>query len=254
MHPINKILNYFGLKVQLTNKNSKYSPNIPVDFKNFFEVDLDRMKKNKRGFKVFEAFSYDGGNHPVNYIDYECEFAASCIKDFNPISILDIGSYRHFILGLLANYDVTTIDIRKRESMLINETILTTDSKELEIPSDTFDAIVSLCSLEHFGLGRYGDDFDIDADIKTFDEMRRVLKPGGKLIFSTTITRSAPSIAFNRHRIYNKKMIDNFVKDMEMISEKFYSRTFGKFVSSYDEITSLPNNNWDVYCGCYKKC
>ena len=38
----------------------------------------------------------------------------------------------------------------------------------------------------------------------------RVLKPGGHLIFSTTITRARPAIGFNAHRIYSYEMLREF--------------------------------------------
>ena len=111
-----------------------------------------------------------------------------------PANILDIGSYRHFILGLLAHYNVTTVDIRCRKSILENETIVTCDAKALQSSDNYFDAVVSLECLPHLGLLRYGDDFDLDGDIKAFKEMIRVLKPGGLLIFSTAITGGEPSL------------------------------------------------------------
>ena len=97
---------------------------------------------------------YDVGDHPKLFIDYECEFSARNLAKRRPRSVLNIGSYRHFIIGLLAGYEVTSLDIRKRKSDLGNETVLTADAKQLDIPSDSFDAVVSLCALEHFELGR----------------------------------------------------------------------------------------------------
>lgn len=44
---------------------------------------------------------------------------------------------------------------------------------------ETFDAIVLLGALEHFGLGFYGDPIDDDGDTKTVQNIARWLKPGG---------------------------------------------------------------------------
>jgi ubiquinone/menaquinone biosynthesis C-methylase UbiE len=93
----------------------------------------------------------------------------------DPSNILDIGSYRHFILGLLSHYEVTTLDIRERKSNLVNENIVTCDAKALLFADNSFDSVLSLEALPHFGLCRYGDEFDLDADIKAFNEMIRVL-------------------------------------------------------------------------------
>ena len=95
------------------------------------------------------------------------------------------------------------------------------------------------------------DDFDLDADIKAFNEMIRVLKPGGCLIFSTAITRGHPSIAFNARRNYSHAMIKEFCQNLECIEEKFIDRRKRRFCS-HDDITTDPNL-FDYYIGCWKK-
>jgi ubiquinone/menaquinone biosynthesis C-methylase UbiE len=99
--------------------------------------------------------------------------------------------------------------------------------------------VVSLCALEHFGLGRYGDEFDMNADKKALSEMIRVLKPNGRLILSTTITRARPTIVFNAHRIYSHKMLRKFLNDLICEDEKFFSKRIGDFCS-LNEITEKP--------------
>lgn len=245
MHPLNRMLSLFGLRL------SRISMSSPNEFKQQYKRNLYELKKESNEFKIFEEFRYDGGDHPISYMDVECIFAAQNIRKRNSTSILDVGSYRSFILGLLAHYKMMTLDVRGREPFLDNETILTCDAKQLDLPKDSFDTIVSLCALEHFGLGRYGDEFDLDADKKAFNEMVRVLKPGGVLIFTTTITRSGPSIVFNVHRIYNHQMIRALCDGLELNEEKFFSHRIGNFCS-LEEVTDLPGG-WDVYCGCWTK-
>lgn len=247
MHPINKLLASFGLKLSKSN----FKSDIPKNYRQTYRQQLYKVRENSRGFKVFPNFHYDAGIHPTSYIDFECEFASRILSQRNPTMIMDIGSYRHFILGLLASFNITTLDVRKRESSLKNETVLCSDAKQLDIPSDSLDAIVSLCTLEHFGLGRYGDELDLDADLKAFKEMRRVLKPNGILIFTTTITRYDPSIAFNVHRIYNHTMISAFCEGLELGEEVFFSNKTHK-ACTLDQVTTLPKA-WDVYCGYWIK-
>jgi ubiquinone/menaquinone biosynthesis C-methylase UbiE len=184
-------------------------------------------------------------------MDYQCEFAAYHLYKEKPQSVLDIGSWRLFILGLLAHFNITTIDIRNRKSILKNENVLTCDAKALKIPDESFDAVMCLASLYIFGLGRYGDPFDLDADIKAFHEMVRVLKPGGLLIFSTSIHNSEPVILFNRCRIYNYEMIRNFCNSLNCVEEKFYDRQ-NKRACSLEELTT-DAKLFDLYMGCWRK-
>ncbi|PXF61467.1 MAG: hypothetical protein C4B59_04330 [Candidatus Methanogaster sp.] len=247
MHPVNKILSLIGLRISRTIG----SLNAHRDFREEYNRQLGELIRDSKGFEVFRDFKYDVGSHPKSYIDYECEFAARSLSKRNPTTILDVGSYRHFVIGLLASHKVTTIDVRKWKSSLDNETVLTSDAKQLDIPSNSFDAVVSLCALEHFRLGRYGDEFDLDADKKAFKEMVRVLKPNGILVFTTTITRTAPSIAFNAHRIYDYDMIRALCQRLKLGEEEFFSHKMGKFIP-LEHVSNLPAV-WDVYCGCWIK-
>lgn len=245
MHPINEVLSWFGLQLSRTRETP------PKEFMANYSQNLKELRENPKGFKIFRELYYDAGVHPANHVDYECGFAAYHISRLNPKNILDIGSYRHFILGMLSHFQVTTIDVRDRIPISNNEVVVTCDAKNLNLRDNEFDVVISLCALEHFGLGRYGDEFNFDADKEAFKEMIRVVKPDGRLIFTTTITRAPPSIAFNAHRIYSYEMITTFCANLICEDEKFYSRRSGDFCS-LEEVTIQPNV-WDVYCGCWKK-
>ncbi len=204
-----------------------------------------------RGFEIFKEPVAETTVHPENFIDYQCAFAARHIENSKPRTILDVGSYRHFILGLAAYYPITSLDIRPRRPLCKNEVSLTGDAKRINLPDASFDLVLSLCALEHFGLGRYGDEFDPQGDQKAMGEMIRILKPGGILILTTTITRSRPCIAFNAHRIYNLPIIHSFCRGLSRIEENFYSHEKNDFCR-LEEVTDKPRW-WDVYCGCWRK-
>ncbi len=216
-----------------------------------YERDWARLRAEVKDFQLFRERLNEPEIHPETFVDFECAFAAEHVNRLHPRAILDIGSYRHFILGLLAHYPVTTLDVRPRTPIVKTETVITGDAKGVSFPDASFDAVVSLCALEHFGLGRYGDEFDPHADARAFAEMVRVLRPGGILIFTTTITAAAPAIAFNAHKIYNHEMIKGFCSGLQCVEERFYSHGLKRFCR-LEEITVQPKW-WDVYCGCWKK-
>jgi SAM-dependent methyltransferase len=63
---------------------------------------------------------------------------------------------------------------------------------------ETFDAVVMLGALEHFGLGFYGDPIDDDGDTKTMQNIARWLKPGGWVYFDVPC-QPTYSVRPNRH-------------------------------------------------------
>lgn len=224
---------------------------IPEDRSEEYLRHLAFLKDHPGEFQIFPEPVFEIGGHPENFVDHECAFAAQSIHGLKPLSILDIGSYRHFILGLLAHYAVTSVDVRNRFPLMPNETVLTGDAKKLDLPDRGFDVVLSLCALEHFGLGRYGDAIDLQADRKAVTEMIRVIRPGGHLLFSTTITGARPAIGFNAHRIYSYAMLHDFCAGLNLCQERFYSHQL-KGLCSREEITTDPQG-WDVYCGCWQK-
>lgn len=241
LQTINKFILPFGLRI-IRNRGK-----IPRGFIKKYNSYLAQLRRNRGEFLIEKDLYYDVGSHPSDYMDYECEFASYHINRLKPGKILDVGSYRHFILGMLCYSKVTTVDVRTRESSLKNEEIITCDAKKINLTDNTFDAVISLCSLEHFGLGRYGDDFDIDADKRAFMEMVRVLKIGGHLIF-TTLIRKNPVIIFNAYRAYSYGMIKNLCSTLACEEEKIYSHRLRTFCN----INKLSDET-DVYCGCWRK-
>lgn len=247
MHLINKLLSPLGLRLSRTRDPIPFPP----EFLAGYERALEELRQNSRGLRIWRDLRYDAGAHPESYVDFECAFAAYHIGRICPDHILDVGSYRHFVLGLLARFRVTTIDVRSHRSLSDREVVMACDAGALPFPDNSFEAVLSLCALEHVGLGRYGDAIDLDADRRAFQHMLRVLRPGAHLVFTTTINRSEPSLAFNAHRIYDAKTIRGYCSGLGVVEEKFYSHKLQDFCS-FDQITDEPGA-WDLYCGCWRK-
>ena len=252
MHPINKVLSLFDIKISRVNNSVKQISSKEKEFLEKYEYYFKQVKSNKRGFNAVKEYIYAQAEHPSSHIDVICEFAAHHLCNAKPKNILDIGAWRQFIIGMLSHYDVTTIDVRSRKSRLSNETIITCDAKDLNIDSNSFDAVVNIGGFYTFGLGRYRDEFDLDTDVKAFNEMVRVLKSGGILIFLASITPGHPVIRFNRCRIYNYEMIKKFCDGLDCVEERYISRRLKNFCS-IDEIVEPINSVYDFYVGCWKK-
>ncbi len=250
MHPLNKLLSPTGWQLYRSRRQAAF----PREFKKSYDETLAVLKKSAPpDTDIFSEPLYESGAHTKNYIDFECEFAAAHIDALRPGRILDIGSYRWFVLGLLASLPLTTLDVRDRHPTLKNETVVTGDAKKLPFADASFDMVVSLCALEHFGLGRYGDEIDLDADHKALCEMARVLAPGGHLIITTELTRGRPAIAFNAHRIYTRDILHRYAKEagFAIVEENFFSRTKAA-LCTFETVTDVPRRR-DMYLGWWRK-
>ncbi|HHY1437048.1 TPA: DUF268 domain-containing protein [Campylobacter jejuni] len=75
-----------------------------------------------------------------------------------------------------------------------------------EIKDNSVDSLSALCSVEHFGLRRYGDPIEPDAWEKALRSFQRVLKIGGKLYFSVPIGNEN-RVCFNAHRVFKPETI-----------------------------------------------
>ena len=246
MHPLNKLLRHVGLQV------NKLRPNLPRSFKKTYAETYQKICASQERFAYITREPYcDIGDHPQTYLDFECTFAANSIAELEPEALLDIGSNRHFISGILACRKLTTIDVRDRKVGCSNETVVVSDAKDLQFPDASFDGVLMLCALEHFGLGRYGDELDHLGDVKAIDEIKRVLKPGGCLILSIPMTGDKPFIAFNAHRVYSHGLFSEMCSPLQLHCESFYLIEESR--AGHQEELTRKRGGWDVYCGCWRK-
>jgi SAM-dependent methyltransferase len=70
--------------------------------------------------------------------------------------------------------------------------------------------------VEHVGLARYGDPLDYDGDLKAIAELRRVVAPGGQLLFVVPMGGEA-RIQFNAHRIYTYRQVLSMFPGFDLV-------------------------------------
>ncbi len=148
----------------------------------------------------------------VNNYFWQDLWAARLVAKSGVKQHLDIGSRLDgFITHLLASgIDVTMIDVREFPEKVEGLHTIVDDATSLrQIQDNSIESFSALCSLEHFGLGRYGDPIDPEACFKCFDNIQRKLKSGGKLYISLPIGKER--LEFNTHRVfYPSTVIDCF--------------------------------------------
>lgn len=146
------------------------------------------------------------GEGSISYF-WQDLWGAKRIAEKMPKRHFDIGSrVDGFISHLLVlNIPVTLIDIRPMDAK-IGVDYICADATELDgVEDHTIESLSALCSLEHFGLGRYGDTIDPEACFKAFKSIQRVVKPGGYIYISLLVGKDR--VCFNAHRVFNPDTI-----------------------------------------------
>jgi hypothetical protein len=133
---------------------------------------------------------------------------ARMVVENNPKRHMDVGSRLDgFVAHLATTRQVEVIDIRPIQSDIPNVVFRQADMMS-QLPSELVgccDSLSCLHTIEHFGLGRYGDRIDAAGLTTGIRNLAAMLSPGAKLYLSTPIGRER--VEFNAHRISDPRSI-----------------------------------------------
>lgn len=137
---------------------------------------------------------------------YHTAWAVRKVKEINPLFHIDISSSLYFSSILSAFIPVRFYDYRPADLKLSGLKSKHTDLTRLHFKSSSIKSLSCMHTVEHIGLGRYGDHLDTEGDLKAIEELKRVVAPKGNLLFVVPIGKEA-KIMFNAHRIYTYSMV-----------------------------------------------
>jgi hypothetical protein len=110
--------------------------------------------------------------------------------------------------------------------------------EEFEKEDYQYDGAISISSVEHSGLGRYGDPLDPDGDLKSMKFLHGKLKPGALLFLSVPIGKD--QILWNAHRVYGRERLPLLIDGFKIIE------TYGLIDSDYDVDENVRRINGKV--------
>lgn len=146
---------------------------------------------------------YDSAGTASGHYFHQDIWAAKKIYEARPPRHVDIGSrVDGFVAHVLTFMPIEVIDIRPMTSNVRGMSFIQSDATNLNnIADNSIESLSTLHAIEHFGLGRYTDPIDPMACYKAMESMARVLKPGGRLYFSTPVGRQR--VEFNAQRVFS---------------------------------------------------
>lgn len=181
----------------------------------YFLSDWFAFRRNYSGRLTLSPFLHDrfleGGVTKSEYFWQDLLVAQWIFKD-NPVKHVDVGSRIDGFVAHVASFrEIEVIDIRPvstdipgvkfRQGDMMEESALSIETKG----TGYCDSLSCLHTLEHFGLGRYGDDVDVFGYEKGIKNLSALLKVGGILYLSTPI--GLERVEFNANRVFDPKTI-----------------------------------------------
>ncbi len=219
-------------------------PTFEAQFNTFKSLSDDRFLVNwDYRFPCLNDNSTDTG-FDAHYINHPA-WAARAVREINPTMHVDISSSLAFCTMLSAFIPVTFYDYRPAKLTLSNLTCEKADLTNLPFSDGSIESLSCMHVVEHIGLGRYGDPIDPEGDLKSINELKRVLAAGGNLLFVTPVGK--PVIRFNAHRIYAYDQIISYFSPLKLHQFALIDDA-GNF-----SLNAEPNftNQQNYGCGCW---
>jgi len=209
------------------------------------------MDKNKRFNCDFSDFNFQlNDNTPNTGFDahyvYHPAWAARVIAETRPNKHVDISSSLHFCSIVSAFMPVDFYDYRPVYLNLSNLTSMHADLTRLPFADNSIGSISCMHTIEHIGLGRYGDPLDPEGDIKAINELKRVVIADGNLLFVVPIGGIA-KIEYNAHRVYTYSQVLSYFLGFNLVSFALVTDD-GKFIYNASKIES---DEQKYGCGCF---
>ncbi len=244
---INIILNSIGINIF---KSVRATISLSFFFKDYLS-----FKKNSTWKHIINPQLFDKGKEGAIYGEYFFQdlYVAKAIIRENPQSHIDIGSRVDGFIGILSlNRSVDVFDIRpiniKIENIKFHQYDIT---KHYDNFNNTSDCISCLHTIEHFGLGRYGDEVDSNSWKLAFKNMSLILKINGIFWLSTPI--GIERVEFNANRVFNPNTIIDFAIGLNLQLEEFAYFINDNVIKSDNIINDLSKlSNLDYSLGIFK--
>lgn len=163
----------------------------------------------------------------------------------NPIKHVDFGSRLDGFITHIASFrKVEVFDIRYNKINHKNIKFYKLDINNINKKNYT-DSLSCLHTLEHFGLGRYGDKIDPDGYKKGFNNLIKILKKNGLLYISFPISHVTENF-FNAERRFNPLEVTKWSKKLKLINFDYIDDN----EKIYYNINLFKLNTKSLFNGC----
>ena len=237
-----KYTKFFTNKIKRVNLSLNFKKEF-LKFKKLSKKD-DRFNLNWQDNHPCLNDNTEKTKFDTHYI-YHPAWAARILAKVKPEKHIDISSTLHFCSIVSAFVPVEFYDLRPAKLNLNNLTSKQANITSLPFENENVKSLSCMHTIEHIGLGRYGDKLDPNGDLKAIKELKRVLSVNGNLLFVVPIGK--PKMMFNAHRIYSYRQIIEYFKDLNLIEFSLVTDS-GEFIENSNKETA---DKQKYGCGCF---
>ncbi|MFQ5817072.1 MAG: class I SAM-dependent methyltransferase [Terriglobia bacterium] len=141
-------------------------------------------------------------------------------------TILDLGATGSKLALELANYSYQVIAVDVQDYPFTHPNLRSWRGNFLanSFPPASVDAVVAISTIEHLGIPYYGGPSEPDADLRTMQEIWRLLKPAGRLLLTVPYGQAAQT---SHQRVYDASRLKTLLERFKIEQMNFYRREKG---------------------------
>jgi hypothetical protein len=218
MYKLLKIIHSFLCQIGVNLLKLKNIIYIPIFFENFLKYKrLCKDEKIDHISPVLGEHKEKSSTIIKHYFSQDL-LVASYIYNSNPKKHVDVGSrIDGFVAHIAAFRKIEVFDIRNNKFQFKNIIFKKKDISNINKSLINYcDSLSCLHTIEHFGLGRYGDRLDPSGHIKGFKNLIKILKTGGTLYISFPVSDNNTTY-FNSERSFNPKEILKWSNELKLV-------------------------------------
>lgn len=223
----------------------------PLDLAPYVRYDTKRFGFDNKLMKFLRAaLKIDSPELIVSPRIFENAFVIREVSKLKTgARVLDFGCAESILDIQLASlgYKVTGIDIQDYTLKHPNMKFIKEDFMKVGFRTK-FDCIVAVSSIEHMGLGFYGDPKIEDGDFKTIEKMKKILKPSGILVL--TVPYGGQTSEWERS--YDRDRLEKLLEGFTIKKEDLYSNVNGTWIR-IKKVKSSPEKENVLCLVCRRK-
>lgn len=218
---------------------------------------FDLIKYKRLNGKIDYLFPIIGENvessgQIVPHYFYQDLIVASYIFKNKPLKHVDVGSRLDGFVSHVASFrEIEIFDIRhnkiNHKNIKFNKIDLNNTNEQLV---NYTDSLSCLHTIEHFGLGRYGDQIDPNGYKKGLENLCKILKKNGLLYISFPISKKT-KVVFNSERSFHPLDILKWNTELSLDLKKFDYIDDEESIFYDIDLFQLDTNHLFNGCGIY---